>query len=170
MHWAGFDKLEYEGVLREVLLLGYRSGFQVWDVEEADDVRQLVSKYEGFVSFMQMLKNPAPSRRCGDKFLDLRPLVAVVGDGSFSGSCNSIDALGSPCNGSMDSHLELGNENLGQTFVCFYSFRTHEYAHLLKFQSAIYTIRCSPLIVAVSLASQVMFCPIIFPLQNEIFI
>ncbi|XP_039139907.1 autophagy-related protein 18f-like [Dioscorea cayenensis subsp. rotundata] len=32
---------------------------------------------------------------------------------------------------------------------------THEYAHLLKFQSAIYTIRCSPLIVAVSLASQI---------------
>ncbi|KAH7662200.1 WD40 repeat protein [Dioscorea alata] len=155
VHWAGFDKLEYEGVLREVLLLGYRSGFQVWDVEEADDVRQLASKYEGFVSFMQMLKNPAPSRRCGDKFLDLRPLVAVVGDGSFSGSCNSIDALGSPCNGNMDSHLELGNENLDQTFVCFYSFRTHEYAHLLKFQSAIYSIRCSPLIVAVSLASQI---------------
>ncbi|KAF5948780.1 hypothetical protein HYC85_014737 [Camellia sinensis] len=36
--WAGFDKLECEGgIARQVLLLGYRSGFQVWDVEEANN-------------------------------------------------------------------------------------------------------------------------------------
>jgi hypothetical protein len=35
-----FDKLECGGgLLRQALLLAYKSGFQVWDVEHVDDVR-----------------------------------------------------------------------------------------------------------------------------------
>lgn len=156
VHWAGFDKLECEGdVLRLVLLLGYRSGFQVWDVEEVDDVRQLVSRHEGFVSILQMQKNPLPSRMVEDRFSDFRPLLVVVGDGSSSGNCNSADGLGLHCAGSAGNFPELGNENVVPTFVRFYSLRTHEYVHALKFRSAIYSVRCSPRVVAVSLASQI---------------
>lgn len=156
MHWAGFDKLECEGdILRLVLLLGYRSGFQVWDVEEVDDVRQLVSRHEGFVSFLQMQKNPLPSRMAEDRFSDFRPLLVVVGDGSSTGNSNSADGSGLHCAGSASNFPELGNENIVPTFVRFYSLRTHEYVHVLKFRSAIYSVRCSPRVVAVSLASQV---------------
>ncbi|KAJ0966094.1 hypothetical protein J5N97_027232 [Dioscorea zingiberensis] len=156
VHWAGFDKLECEGdVPRLVLLLGYRSGFQVWDVEEVDDVRQLVSRHEGFVSFLQMQKNPIPTKVSEDRFSDFRPLLVVVGDGSPSGNCNSTDGMMLHGVGSVSNCQDLGNENLVPTFVRFYSLRTHEYVHVLKFRSAVYSVRCSPRVVAVSLASQI---------------
>ncbi|XP_072956424.1 autophagy-related protein 18f-like isoform X1 [Typha angustifolia] len=156
VHWAGFDKLESEGdVLRQIMLLSYRSGFQVWDVEKADDVRQLVSRHDGLVSFMQMQKNPIVSKRFEDRFADVRPLLIVVCDGSFNGSGNSYDIFGSPCNGTIGNCQDPSSENLFPTFVRFYSLRTHEYVHDLKFRSAVYSVRCSPRVVAVSQASQI---------------
>ena len=135
-------------------MLGYRSGFQVWDVEDADDVRQLVSRHDGPVSFLQMLKKPVALKRSGDKFADVRPLLVVVGDASLSGNNNNADTA---CNGSAGISQELGTENSLPTFVHFYSLRTHDYVHVLKFRTAVYSVRCSPRIVAVSQASQV--CP-----------
>ncbi|XP_049398123.1 autophagy-related protein 18f-like isoform X2 [Solanum stenotomum] len=42
--WAGFDKLECEGgTSRQILLLGCQYGFQIWDVEDSDNIRNLVS-------------------------------------------------------------------------------------------------------------------------------
>ena len=135
-------------------MLGYRSGFQVWDVEDADDVRQLVSRHDGPVSFLQMLKNPVALKRSGDKFVDVRPLLVVAGDVSLSGNNNNVDGA-TPCNGSAGTCQELGNENSLPTFVHFYSLRTHDYVHVLKFRTAVYSVRCSPRIIAVSQASQV---------------
>ncbi|KAK1308837.1 Autophagy-related protein 18g [Acorus calamus] len=153
VHWAGFDKLECEGdVLRQVLLLGFRSGFQVWDVEEADDVQQLVSRHEGPVSFLQTVNKPIPLKRSEDKFADERPLLAVAGDGAVSG-VNGVSEP--PCNGNGISCQESGNENFLPTVIRFYSFRTHEDVHFLKFRSAVYSVRCSPRIVAVSQEKQI---------------
>ncbi|BBH01913.1 homolog of yeast autophagy 18 F [Prunus dulcis] len=106
VNWAGFDKLEGEGnVTRQVLLLGYRSGFQVWDVEESDNVRDLVSRYDGPVSFMQMLPKPIASKRLEDKFEESRPLLVVCADGSISVGNNIQDGMASPRNGiSATSH------------------------------------------------------------------
>lgn len=87
--WAGFDKLELErGITRQVLLLGYGYGFQVWDVEVADCVRNLVSRNDGPVSFMQMLPKPISSEQTADKFSDSRPLLIICADGSFTGDDN----------------------------------------------------------------------------------
>ncbi|KAK1327110.1 Autophagy-related protein 18g [Acorus calamus] len=156
VHWAGFDKLECEGgVLRQVLLLGYRSGFQVWDVEEADDVRQLVSRHEGPVSFLQTINKPMSSKRSEDKFAKHRPLIAVVGDGAFSGVSGLQDGASPPCNGNGVSCHDPGNENFLPTFVRFYSLWTHAHVHVLKFRSPVYLVRCSPRIVAISQAKQI---------------
>ncbi|EHA8586921.1 autophagy-related protein 18f [Cocos nucifera] len=156
VHWAGFDKLECEGnILQQVLLLAYRSGFQVWDVEQADDVKQLVSRHDGPVSFLQMQKKPISTKGSEDRFADVRPLLIVAGDGSFSGNGNNADGFASSCDGSAGSCQELGNENPLPTFVRFYSLKIHDYAHILKFRTAIYLVRCSPRVVAVSQASQI---------------
>lgn len=156
MLWAGFDKLECEGgVFRRVLLLGYKSGFQVWDVEDADDVRQLVSRHDGPVLFLQMVKKPVSLKRSGDKFADVRPLLVVAGDSSLSGNNDNYDVGTSPFNGSAGFVQELGNENPVPTFVHFYSLRTHDYVHVLKFRTAVYSVRCSPRVIAVSQAAQV---------------
>uniref|UniRef100_A0A1D1Z9A3 Breast carcinoma-amplified sequence 3 n=1 Tax=Anthurium amnicola TaxID=1678845 RepID=A0A1D1Z9A3_9ARAE len=153
IHWAGFDKLEFENdVLRQVLLLGYRSGFQVWDVEEADDVRQLASRHDGPVSFLQMQRRPLATKKSEDRFADVRPLVAIAGDGSLSVGCNNYDG---PCNGDMGSYQELANGNFFPTSVQFYSLKTHAFVHVLKFRSAVYTVRSSPRIVAIAQVNQI---------------
>ncbi|XP_058092283.1 autophagy-related protein 18f-like isoform X2 [Magnolia sinica] len=155
VQWAGFDKLETEAdIVRRVLLLGYRSGFQVWDVEEADDVRELVSRHDGPVSFMQVQPNPLTSKISADEFANVRPLLVVAGDGAPGGG-DIQDAPGSPCNGSVNSVHEMGNRNFLPTVVRFYSLRSHSYVHVLKFRTAIYSVRCSPRVVAISQAAQI---------------
>ncbi|XP_076905511.1 autophagy-related protein 18f-like [Bidens hawaiensis] len=78
--WAGFDKLSCEdGTSHRVLLLGYQHGFQVWDVEYANNVRNIVSRFDGPVSFMQILAKPND-----------HPLLVLCGGPSVSdGNINS---------------------------------------------------------------------------------
>uniref|UniRef100_J3L4S7 Uncharacterized protein n=1 Tax=Oryza brachyantha TaxID=4533 RepID=J3L4S7_ORYBR len=155
VQWAGFDKLECGGdMLRQVLLLAYRSGFQVWDVEHADDVRQLESRHDGTVSFMQLLKKPIASMNGEDKFADERPLLALACDGTSTGSLISHDSNGPILNGANGTYHNIGNENL-PTVLRFYSLRAHDYIHTIKFRSTVYSIRCSPRVVAVSQANQI---------------
>ncbi|KAF7833879.1 autophagy-related protein 18f-like [Senna tora] len=154
--WAGFDKLEGEGdVIRQVLLLGYRSGFQVWDVEDSKNVHDLVSRHDGPVSFMQMLPKPIASKRSADKFADRRPLLVVCADEIFAGGSNIQDGLVTPCNGSsLNSHDQMNGICLPTT-VQFYSLGSQSYVHVLKFRSAIYSVRCSSRVVAVSQSTQI---------------
>ncbi|XP_061350527.1 autophagy-related protein 18f-like isoform X2 [Gastrolobium bilobum] len=154
--WAGFDKLEGEGeVIQQVLLLGYRSGFQVWDVEDSNNVRDLVSRQDGPVSFLQMVPSPILSKRPEDKFADKRPLLVVCTDGFFGGRSKVQDGLAAPCNGSTLKCLDQVNGNYLPTTVQFYSMRSQLYVHVLKFRSVVYSVRCSSRIVAVSLTTQI---------------
>ncbi|KAG6473183.1 autophagy-related protein 18f-like [Zingiber officinale] len=154
--WAGFDKLECEGDIRQILLLGYRSGFQVWDVEHSDDISQLVSRYDVSATFLQMQKNPIESKGIIDKFADHRPLLIVVGNSNVSANSNNYDGYDPPFNGYAGGFgQEPSNDSFLLTFVHFYSLRTHEYVHTLKFRSTIFSVRCSPRIIVVSQASQI---------------
>ncbi|KAA8526937.1 hypothetical protein F0562_008834 [Nyssa sinensis] len=156
VHWAAFDKLEGEGdITRQVLLLGYRFGFQVWDVEDADNVWDLVSRHEGPVSFMQMLPKPTTSDRYGDQFAGSRPLLVICADGSFSGGGNIKGGLATPCNGSIQNFNDSANGGFVPTVVWFYSLKSQSYVHLLKFRSVIYSVRCSSRVVAVLQAAQI---------------
>ncbi|KAH7544300.1 hypothetical protein JRO89_XS15G0144400 [Xanthoceras sorbifolium] len=154
--WAGFDKLEGErGATRRVLLLGYRSGFQVWDVEEADNVRDLVSRYDGPVSFMQMLPRPIASKRSIGKFAEAGPLLVVCSDGSLSGVTNNQDGLTTARNGTIPNYHDSGNGNLVPSVVRFYSLKSQSYVDTLKFRSVIYSVRCSSRVVAICQAAQI---------------
>ncbi|KAJ8763665.1 hypothetical protein K2173_003137 [Erythroxylum novogranatense] len=154
--WAGFDKLECEsGVIRRVLLLAYRSGFQVWDVEEADNVCDLVSRNDGPVSFLQMLPKPMASDRSEDRFAESRPLLVVCVDGSAIGDINLQDCSRTPCNGTSLNYNDSRSGCVVPTVVRFYSMRSQSYVHFLKFRSVVYSVRCSSQIVAISQASQI---------------
>lgn len=155
VQWAGFDKLECEGVVRRVLLLCYRSGFQVWDVEEGNDVRELVSRHDGPVSFLQVQPKLVQSKRLDDKFSDVRPLLVVAGDGVLYNG-NSVEEVSySTSNENVNNTHEVEDRSFVPTFVRFYSLKSHSYVHVLKFRTAIYSIRCSPRVVAISQAAQV---------------
>lgn len=156
VNWAGFDKLEWEdNAIQRVLLLGFRSGFQVWDVEEANNVQDLVSRYDGSVSYMQVLPRPIPSMRSGDKYTESRPLLVLSAHGSIAAACNIQDRLATSGNAASPKGQELADGNLLPTFVRFYSLKSQTYVHELKFRSVVYSVRCSPLVVVISLATQV---------------
>jgi hypothetical protein len=148
--------LEGEGdTVQQVLLLGYRSGFQVWHVDESNNVRDMVSKHDGPVSFMQMVPNPIASKKSEDKFASSRPLLVVcAADGLFGGGNNTKDGLTGPLNGTSNSHDQM-NGNYMPTSVQFYSMKSHSYVHVMKFRSVVYSVRCSSRIVAVSQSTQV---------------
>ncbi|GMH05703.1 hypothetical protein Nepgr_007543 [Nepenthes gracilis] len=153
--WAGFDKLECEeGAIRRVLLLGYRSGFQVWDAEEAHNVRDLVSRHDGPASFLQMLPKPIGTIMSGDKFSNSRPLLVVCSDGSVPLGSNFEYGMSS-YNGSNTNYHDPGNGCFGPSVVRFYSLSSQSYVHVLKFRSVVYSVRCSARVVAVSQSAQI---------------
>ncbi|XP_020553986.1 autophagy-related protein 18f isoform X1 [Sesamum indicum] len=154
--WAGFDKVELEGgITRQVLLLGFSYGFQVWDVEVADNVYNIVSRHDGAVSFMQMLPKPMVSKQSVDKFADRHPLLIICADASFSGGNNIQEGSGIPCNGSTQQCQESLDRSCVPTLVWFYSLRSQSYVHLLRFRSVVHLVRCSSRVVAVLQSSQI---------------
>ncbi|XP_043708772.1 autophagy-related protein 18h-like [Telopea speciosissima] len=161
--WADFDNLELgQSVVKRVLLLGYSNGFQVLDVEDASNVNELVSKRDGPVTFLQM--QPIPAKSKGQEgFIASHPLLLVVA-GDETASSGPVQAFG--------GHIRDGNiepqpgNSISPTAVRFYSLRSHSYVHVLRFRSAIYTVRCSPRIVAVGLGTQI-YCFDALTLENK---
>ncbi|CAA7049217.1 unnamed protein product [Microthlaspi erraticum] len=148
--WAGFDKLEKDdGDTRKVLLLAFKSGFQVWDVEDTENVHVIVSAHEGQASFMQMLPNPISSGVLGDQFSESRPLLAVCGDSSWEENPNRQPQ-------STASDNNPGSETvLVPTNVHVYSLKSQSYVREIKFRSIVYTVRSSSRIVAVLQPAQI---------------
>lgn len=152
--WAGFDRLQLgRSAFRHVLLLGYKNGFQVLDVEDASKFSELVSRRDSPVSFLQIQPIPVISDD-NEGFRSSHPLLLVVaGDESLSPAQNQphLGQLG--CEG--HSEFQSGNSVNSPTSVRFYSLRAHSFVHVLRFRSAVLMVRCSPRIVAVGLATQV---------------
>ncbi|KAI3686239.1 hypothetical protein L1987_79913 [Smallanthus sonchifolius] len=154
--WAGFDKLECDGgISHRVLLLGYQSGFQVWDVEDANNVRNIVSRYDGAVSFMKILPKPAVSNHSRVEYLKDCPLLVLCADGSFSAGGNGRGGPTVSNNGNMKNNNDQVNGGCVPTVVWFYSLKSQSYIKELKFRSVVYSVRCSSRVVAVLQAAQV---------------
>lgn len=150
--WAGFDILEVEpSVIRHVLLIGYLSGFQVLDVEDASNFKELVSKRGGPVSFLQMHPSPAkpdtPEKPDSHDLLrGSHPLLLIV-----AGEESKDIAVGQN-HSPMGVHRSCANSH---NAVQFYSLKSHSYVHVLRFRSAVCMVRCSAQIVAVGLSTQI---------------
>lgn len=154
MLWAGFDKLELGPTFRHVLLLGYSNGFQVIDIEDASNVRELVSKRDGPVTFLQM--QPIPDKSVGNEgYKASHPLLLVVAgdETNTTGAVLGCHSGGPIRDGTSEPHP--GHSSPTPTAVRFYSLKSDTYVHVLRFRSAVYMIRCSPKIIAVALATQV---------------
>lgn len=156
VQWAGFDTLELgPGRSQQVLLLTYVNGFQVWNVEDANDVWELVSKRDGPVSLLRVQPQPI-SDACNTALDAARPLLLVVT--SDTSICRSNGIPSRPANGYngvVGTPPSYGENHFVPTLVKFYSFRNHTYVHTLKFRSAIHSVRCSIRIVAVATAAQI---------------
>lgn len=148
VQWAGFDKFELgRGIIRHVLLLAYANGFQVWDIEDADDVHEIVSKRDAPVAFLKIQPRPIALDTEDYKFKDVLPLLLVV-----TSDATVTEGGYAKIGGSLP---QSGGSSFIPTVVRFYSLRSHTYVDELRFRSAIYAVRCSPRIIAVSLETQI---------------
>ncbi|KAJ0245199.1 Autophagy-related protein 18g [Hirschfeldia incana] len=162
--WAGFGVLELsQHITRHVLLLGYQNGFQVFDVEDASNFNELVSKRGGPVSFLQMQPLPARSGDDHEGFGNSHPLLLVVAGDEITGT-GSGQSLSH--NGSFGRADSFGDAASCPTTVRFYSFRSHSYVYVLRFRSSVCMIRCSSRVVAVGLATQI-YCFDALTLENK---
>ncbi|CAA6674447.1 unnamed protein product [Spirodela intermedia] len=132
------------GILRQVLLLGYSSGFQVWMWKRR---MMCISWYPDMTAQFHSCKcREGQHQPCGMRIGLLMPihcwplLVTVPPSGSRNSEHHQKLTDGSPA---------------ASSSVHFYSLKAHAYVHSLDFASAVYTIRCSPRVVAVSQANQI---------------
>ncbi|KAG7585576.1 WD40 repeat [Arabidopsis thaliana x Arabidopsis arenosa] len=158
--WSSFDRLHTsESSFKNVLLLGYTNGFQVLDIDDASDVTEFVSRRDDPVTFLQM--QPLPAKCDGvEGFRSSHPILLAVADEAKSSGPIVTGRDGSVRNGYEDPLA------LSPTVVRFYSLRSHNYVHVLRFRSTVYMVRCSPRIVAVGLGSQI-YCFDALTLENK---
>ncbi|KAG8389405.1 hypothetical protein BUALT_Bualt02G0225800 [Buddleja alternifolia] len=152
--WAGFDKLEFSlTTFRRVLLLGYLKGFQVFDVEDASGLSELVSRRDGPVTFLQILPAPANSDGMG-KNKSSHPILVVVG-GNEDERITSHQSTGQVSGRCGSAESSFGSSFEPPTAVRFYSMKSNEYIKIIDFKSAVFMVRCSPRVVAIGLEEQV---------------
>lgn len=153
--YAGFDKLELAGGnVRRVLLLGYVNGFQIFDIEEANNVQELVSKRDSAVAFLQIQPTPVTSEASKWRFEANKPLLLSVKDETAQEE-NSEYGFGIGYSEGVGGLPREADNNFVSTDVHFYSLNCHNYVHQLCFKSAIYGVRCSSSALAVALATQI---------------
>ncbi|KAG8649700.1 hypothetical protein MANES_08G124500v8 [Manihot esculenta] len=163
---ASFDRLELgPSSFKYVLLLGYSNGFQVIDVEDASDVTEVVSKRDDPVTFLQMQPLPAKSEGC-EGFRASHPLLLVVSCAESKSSGPMLSGRDGLVRDGYNEPPTMGNLSISPTTVRFYSLRSHSYVHFLRFRSTVSMVRCSPHIVAVSLATQI-YCFDALTLENK---
>ncbi|KAF5746981.1 hypothetical protein HS088_TW06G01158 [Tripterygium wilfordii] len=163
--WASFDRLEVgPSSFKRVLLIGYCNGFQVIDVQDASDVNELVSRRDDPVTFLQI--QPFPTKSDGHEgFIASHPVLLVVA----CDESKSPDLMHSKRDGLVRdgySGPQTGSPLISPTVVRFYSIKSHNYIHVLRFRSTVYMVRCSPRIVAVGLAAQI-YCFDALTLENK---
>lgn len=124
-------------------------------MEDASNFTELVSKRDGPVSFLQMQPLPAKSDE-HEGIRKLHPFLLVVAGEDSNGISLGPNGshLGRVRDGNMESHAVPCVNS--PTAVRFYSFQSQCYEHVLRFRSSVCMVRCSSLIVAVGLATQVM--------------
>ncbi|XP_073387126.1 autophagy-related protein 18h isoform X3 [Physcomitrium patens] len=159
VQWSSFDKLELDsGEVRKVLLLTYLNRFQVWDVQDAGNVHELVSRCDGPVAFLRLQPKPILQEStdgCAN-FKESRPLLLVVtSDATVCGSESAAGFPGDDVAGSGGTTVGLEPPQFVPTVIQFYSLRNHSYVHGLRLHTGILAVRCSSRFVAVALASQI---------------
>lgn len=156
-------------LLKAVLLLGYENGFQVWDVQDSNDVQELLSRRDGAVRFVVMVvisclssDHPAGLTPSDTRvhmpccsFMEPVPIPCVP-----SGVTTAVlaswpilaAALASP-----DTHqtADIDSAQNPQHSVQLYSLSSHSYLQPLTFKSAILGLKCSSRLIVVALDAQI---------------
>ncbi|XP_074319463.1 autophagy-related protein 18f isoform X2 [Silene latifolia] len=97
-----------------------------------------------------MVPKPSSTLVREDKYSDSRPLLVVYTDGSFL-----KDVKGAYQNGNSSKIHDSDTGLCGPSIVRFYSLASRSDVRMLKFRSAVYSVRCSSRVIAITQSAQV---------------
>ncbi|KAN0018882.1 hypothetical protein ACTFIU_008816 [Dictyostelium citrinum] len=125
-----FDECFIQGEKHKILINCYNNGFQVWDLNHTDGVKELLSFRDGLTKFCKVLTNPLESDNESSSFYGKRPLLAVV-----SGE---------------------DNPKVTKNMVRIFSLQTTELISMYKFKSPIYNVLSNQQIILVVLKERIV--------------
>ncbi|EFA76669.1 hypothetical protein PPL_09419 [Heterostelium album PN500] len=125
-----FDECEILGKKHKLLNICYNNGFQIWDLDNPDGVKELFSLREGMIRFVKVLKTPAEKEPPNSIYYGKRPLLAVV-----SGEDNS---------------------KVTRNMVRIFSLKTCELFNMSKFQTPVYNVISNEKIFLVVLKERIV--------------
>eukprot|EP01118_Nematostelium_gracile_P016781 TRINITY_DN7034_c0_g1_i1.p1 TRINITY_DN7034_c0_g1~~TRINITY_DN7034_c0_g1_i1.p1 ORF type:complete len:426 (+),score=73.63 TRINITY_DN7034_c0_g1_i1:87-1280(+) len=77
--WTAFDSYETDsGESRQCLILAYTNGFQIWDIENTQNIHEIISKRDGAIKSLKFLPKPINEEREQDPLYRKRPILAVA--------------------------------------------------------------------------------------------
>jgi len=124
--WASFDILELGSERRQCLVTAYINGFQVWDVQDLENVHELISRREGPIKCLKFMPTPFEKETPENPLYLKRPLLAVASASDVS-------------------------SQFPNSMVKLYSLVTHDYVNMLRFRTEVYSILCSKRLLVVAL-------------------
>lgn len=116
---ASFDRLEItNGQSHQCLILTFVNGFQIWDLQNPENVHELCSRREGPIKTLKFLPPPLIEETENCIFFEKRPLFAVLSDGD-------------------------ANSSFPNTQIKIYSLRTNSYINEMRFKNEVLSVLCS---------------------------
>eukprot|EP01133_Synstelium_polycarpum_P003810 gene3810-4392_t len=125
-----FDECEILGKKHKLLNICYNNGFQIWDLDNPEGVKEIFSLREGLTKFVKILPTPAEKETPGSVFYGKRPLLAVV-----SGD---------------------DNPKVTRNMVRIFSLRTTELVNGSKFRSPVFNVIANDKIILVCLKERIV--------------
>ena len=128
-------------------------------MKDASNVSELVSKRGDLIIFLQIQSLPKKSE--GHEGFKMSHLLLLVASNELKDSGLMLTRR----DGFNEPHTE--NVLISPTVVRFYSLKSHNFVHVLRFRSTVYMTRCSPQIIEMGLATQI-HCFDAFAFENKL--
>ncbi|KYQ90722.1 hypothetical protein DLAC_09359 [Tieghemostelium lacteum] len=126
-----FDECEIQYEKHKLLINCYNNGFQVWDLNHVEGVKEILSIREtGLIKFCKVLANPLEQDDPSSNFYGKRPLLAVV-----SGE---------------------DTKHVSKNMVRIFSLQTTELVNIYKFRTPIYNVLSNRQLVLVCLKERIV--------------
>eukprot|EP01132_Coremiostelium_polycephalum_P004000 gene4000-5002_t len=125
-----FDEVEILGKIHTLLIICYNNGFQIWDLDNPDGVKEIFTLREGLVKFCRILKNPLEEDPPTSPFYGKRPLLAVV--------------------------LGEDNPKVTRNMVRIFSLQSTELVNMYKFRAPIYNVLSNHSVILVCLKERIV--------------
>lgn len=164
--YVKFSHLEFRSTAglqqQPVLLLGYETGFQVWDLKDCAQIQELVSRRDGAVGYASRMHLLLSLARNGldinlhlcCSLLEVVPWPHKQPDPS-SALRNAWPVLAVAPAAGCDPATSSSSTPTSDHCVQLYSMQSHTYVHSLSFNSKVLSLRCSPRLIVVALNAQI---------------